>query len=123
MDAMMNSFSSMPTLMKKHGVAFSFSDRTPDINIKKTPQAYQIDVKVPDGQEVSVNTELNDKTLKIFGNVKSHSQSQQNGRNASMLSEAHFSQSFYLPDVAANAKMTTEQKNGEVHITVPRFIS
>jgi len=118
MDDLMNRMLPGQSIFNSQG--FGLSQSSPRISINETGKEYTIVVTVPEGQEVELNTELSDKTLKIFGKVSNASQNNGGDVFGRSLSTSQFSQSVTLPEPVVESGLTVDQKKGEIVITIPK---
>lgn len=118
MDELMNSMTQGFPFFNQQD--FGFINSGPAISMTETPDAYQVTIAVPDGQEVELNTELNNNTLVVSGSVKSEREENGNGLSSRSMQESRFSQSMHLPGELDEAGMRIEQADGQIVVTVPK---
>jgi HSP20 family molecular chaperone IbpA len=122
-DDMMNNMS--PDRSSFNNQSLGFSQSSPQIIMKESAEAYSVVVSVPKGQEVELNTELNDKRLKISGQVNNKSVTKPNdvfggSQSFSALSSSRFSQTMTFPVAIDQAGMTINHGESEITIKIPK---
>ena len=83
MDEMMNTMSSGTSFFNKQGLGYSSA--SPSIEMKEKPDKYEIIVKVPEGQQMEINTALKDSNLTISSKVKNKVEETQGGQFSRIL--------------------------------------
>jgi len=118
MDKLMNSM--MPGHSMFNSQGFGLSQSSPKISMDETGEKYTVVVTVPEGQDVEVNTELSDNTLKVYGKVKNTSENSAGDVFDRTLSTSQFTQSMVLPEPVDESGMTIDQEEKEIVITIPK---
>jgi len=118
-DDMMNSMLPNKPFFNQHG--FGFSSGKPSIDMEESSKAYKVTVEVPKGQEIELNTELSDDTLKISGKTKTLHQGDIDGLSSRLARVTRFSQSIYLADEIDEAGMLIEHEADKIVITIPKI--
>lgn len=118
MDEMMSLMMPGKSIFTQHG--FGLSTSSPEITMKETKSAYEIDVSVPKGQEIEVNTKLEDGVLTISGKVNTTSENSAHGLFGKSLSTTQFSQSLTLPEPIDETAMAVENEDGYMKIRIPK---
>ncbi len=117
MDEMMQSFSSGSFF---NGPDRFFATAQPAISMRESKDRYQVVIEIPDGQNVELNTDLDENRLWISGEVQSK-QNQSSARGQIDVSNlSRFSRSFYFPEDIDPAGMHTEESDEEITITIPK---
>ncbi len=120
MDELMNSMTQGFPFFNQQDFGFGFINSGPAISMTETPEAYEVTIAVPDGQEVELNTELNNNTLVVSGSVKSEREENGNGLSSRSMQESRFSQSIHLAGTIDEAGMRVEQQDEQIVVTVPK---
>lgn len=102
---------------------FSINSRSPKIEFEDNKKEYKAVVKIPEGQEVEVNTDITDGVLTISGKVKRSQSFDKNNVFTQSESISEFSQAIALTDPIDQAAMKVINKNGEIIVTVPKVHS
>lgn len=90
------------------------------VDMEDKGDKYEITVQVPQGQNVEVNTKVEDDHLVVSGKVKNDNKDSNENFFSSRSSVSQFSQSLYLPDPVDQAAMTTRQDGNKIIITLPK---
>lgn len=117
-DEMMNSMMPQNPFFNQHG--FGFSSGMPNIEMDESEHAYIITVEVPKGQEVELNTELVDNTLKISGKIKQSREQTKDGISSRQSRASRFSQSIYLSREINESGMMIDNQKTQITITIPK---
>lgn len=96
MDEMMSTMSPGTSFFNKQGLGYSLA--SPSIEMKEKSDKYEIIVKVPEGQEMEINTALKASNLTISGRVKNKVVETQEGQSSRIFQTSQFSQSIYLSE-------------------------
>ncbi len=137
MDAMMNSFlsgthqpfsSSIFSDPVFSASGFGASASSPRITMDETADQYIVIVTVPEGQEVELNTTLNDNQLTVSGTVQRRIENTTNelfggSRPYSTLSSSQFSQTMALPADIDEAGMDVKHEDSIITIVIPKQLS
>lgn len=121
MDEMMNLMMPGRSIFSQHG--FGLSTSSPEISMKETKSAYVINVSVPKGQEIEINTKLDGGVLTISGKVKTTSENSAHGLFGKSLSTSHFSQSLTLSEPIDETAMAVKNEDGYMNIHIPKIRS
>lgn len=92
---------------------------SPKINFDETDKAYVVTVNMPQGETVELNTNISGRIFTVSGKVISTS----SGNHSQFRSSRQFSQTLTLNSPVDEAKMTTEQDDQTIKITLPKLIS
>lgn len=120
MDELMNSMTQGFPFFNQEDFGFGLISSGPAISMTEDSEAYRVVIAIPEGQEVEVNTDLNDNLLVISGSVKSERDESVSGFNSRSMQESRFSQSLYISDAVDEADMQVERNDSEIIITVPK---
>jgi len=91
---------------------------SPTINVDETDKAYIVTVNMPQGETVELNTNISGRVLTVSGKVINTS----SGKQTQLRSSRQFSQTLNLSNPVDEAKMTTEQDDQSITITLPKLI-
>lgn len=125
MQSMMENFSQgFPSMQSPFDDSFSnmgslFQQGNPNISMQELNNEYRIEVSIPEGQEVEVNTDLTHNQLTISGTVKNKTEE---GQSFSQ-STRQFSQSMTLPGSIDEGGMKVEQEENQIIVIVPKVTS
>jgi HSP20 family molecular chaperone IbpA len=119
MDDMMGSMSPSHSIFNHQG--FGFSPSTPKISLEETTNEYIIEVKVPEGTEIELNTELSDNIFSISGKVRNRQESNSDSLWNKSISVSQFSQSMVLTSPIDKAGMVIDHKEKEILIKIPKI--
>jgi len=114
MDRMMNSFSAQSPFSGQS--TSMFSAKQPDIQLKDEKNEYEVDINIPKGAEVSLNTQFADQNLTIKGSVKNSVKNE----HQQFSSINQFDRTFYLADTVKQGDMKTTQSDDKIIITLPK---
>jgi len=98
----------------------------PKVELTENDEEYLINVIIPEGQEVSLDTELVDNRLTISGSVVNRSQNDDplgtnNHFMSQSMSTSRFSQTLPLPFANANSQLHIDDEGeGKIKIKVPK---
>jgi len=118
MDDLMNRMLPGHSIFSNQG--FGLSQSSPKISMDETGEEYIVVVTVPEGEEVELNTELSENTLKIFGKVKNTSENNNGDFFGRSMSTSQFSQSMTLSEPVDESGMTIDQEDTKIVITIPK---
>ncbi len=118
MDEMMSRMQPGRSIFSQHG--FGFSNSVPIVNMTEKPDKYEVVVSVPQGQEVELNTEIENNRLIISGRTKNSSENNSADVYSKSVSSSQFSQSVTLEKPVDEAAMKTEKNGKELVITIPK---
>jgi len=119
MDEMMTHMWPGGSIFSQRGFGVSMS--SPKVMVNETDDAYEVQVSVPEGQEIELNTELSDGILKISGKIKKITENDRDdGSYDHSMSTSQFSQSLALSEPIDESGMTIENKDGGMFIRVPK---
>lgn len=121
MDELMNSMTQGFPFFNQEDFGFGLISSGPAISMTENSDAYRIVIAIPEGQEVEVNTELNNNFLMVSGSVKSERDESVSGFSSRSMQESRFSQSLFLSDAIDEAGMQVERSDNEIVITVPKL--
>jgi len=120
MDELMNSMTQGFPFFNQQDFGFGFIDSGPTIRMTEDSESYQVSIEVPEGQEVELNTELNNNTLVVSGSVRNEREESSSGLSSRSMQESRFSQSVYLPGPIDASAMRVEQEDTQIVVTVPK---
>jgi HSP20 family protein len=89
----------------------------PATNIKENEDAFELEIQVPGYTKDEVHVELEDKILSISAEIENENEEISWKRE---FVKSSFSRSFKLPDNANGEKIKAEQKDGILHIMIPK---
>lgn len=92
---------------------------SPTIDFDETDNAYIVTVNMPQGERVELNTNISGRVFTVSGKVISTS----SDKNAKFHSSRQFSQTLTLQSPIDETKMTSEQDNQTITITLPKLTS
>jgi len=122
MDELMQQMMPGDPLFSQHG--FGLSPSSPEVRLDEDSDAYTVVVKVPKGEDLSLNTTLDDNQLTISGEVKDTSDDRSSGNfvgHAQSISQ--FSQTITLAEPVDEAGMQVDNKGKDIVITIPKRLS
>ena len=96
---------------------FSAATAQPDIRIEEDSDAYRVRISVPEGSELALDTEINERRLTVSGEVSAHKDETGSGSMQRFFSSSQFSRQFTLNDSLGIRKETV---GNEVIITLPK---
>lgn len=114
MDKMMDSFSAQSPFSNQN--SFQFSVGQPKIELKDEKDNYEVDIGIPKGAEVNLNTKLEDHEFTVEGSVTNDVKNEHQQFN----SINQFARSFYLDDDVKESGMRTTQSDDKIIITLPK---
>lgn len=116
MDELMNRMAPGGSIFSNRGFGLSVS--SPEVTMKETADHYEVIVSVPQGQEVELNTELQENQLTISGKMRSIKEDKNNSTKAVVTSR--FSQTVTLAEPTDEAGMTIERQDEKVVVKIPK---
>lgn len=118
MDELMSHMKPGGSLFSKHGIGLSQS--SPEITMKETNENYQIDVSVPEGQEIELNARIKGDILTISGKVKATIEESSDGLYGKSISTSQFSQSLTLSKPVEESSLSVEKTDKHMKIQVSK---
>lgn len=107
----------MQQMMQQGGAqTFTFNAAQPDIDLQESKDAYVVNIKIPKGSDIELNTEVDDNQLVVSGKVSSKA----NKGGANIVSSSQFTRSFPLAKPVDSLGMTSETKDDTMIITLPK---
>jgi len=88
----------------------------PDIRIEEDSDVYRVRVTVPEGSELELNTEVDEKRLTVSGAVSTNLDES----NRRFFSSSQFSRQFTLDSPVDSLGMRKEARDNEIIITLPK---
>lgn len=108
----------MQQMMQQGGVqTFTLSSGQPDIALEESPEAYVVNITIPDGSNIELNTEVEDHQLTVIGKVSN----EMAAGGANIVSSSQFTRSFPLSSAVDSLGMTTKTENNTIVITLPKM--
>ena len=97
----------------------------PRIDVHETDKAYEITVDMPGAEASTIETALQDQTLRISASVDQQSEESSEGESAGSILRrerwvSRFERFIPLPTPVDKAGMNTEFKDGVLHIRIPK---
>lgn len=106
-------------------LGFGLSAGSPEITMDEDSDQYKVVVKLPEGENMQLNTDLADNTLTISGKVESTAED--NEPSAQLFGHAQamsqFSQSITLGEPVDEAGMKIDRNGQDIVITIPKRVS
>ena len=101
---------------------FSSTQTTvPSVNIKESPENFEVEVAAPGMDKKDFNIQLENNTLTISSNKEHNEEKQENGYSRREFSYQSFQRSFILPkDVVDEDRIAAKYENGLLHLTIPK---
>lgn len=93
-------------------------DKSPNVNISETEQAYVIELAAPGLKKEDFQINLKKDTLSVWAEVKSEGTAVNKDFSRKEFDYSSFARSFNLPDSADGEKITAEYKDGILSITI-----
>jgi len=121
MDELMQQMMPGNPMFSQHG--FGLSSSSPEVRLDEDSDGYTVVVKVPKGEDVELNTTLDDNQLTISGEVKSTSGEDSGNVAGHAQSISQFSQTITLADPVDESGMHVNRKGEEIVITIPKRLS
>ncbi len=116
MDSMMNSMLSRHGLMKPLTVAH----KMPVIEFEETDDQYKVIIEAIDGEEMELNTEINNGVLSVSGKVKQTTSKNDNNVHSQSYFTGEFSRSFVLDEPVDQAGMEMINEQGKTIVVLPK---
>jgi len=101
----------------------SSNSRSPEITFEDKGDEYKAVITVPEGEEVDINTGINNGVLTISGRVSSSSSKESHGTTMHAQSLSEFSQSLMLDEPVDPAAMKVVNNKHKIVVTVPKRVS
>jgi HSP20 family molecular chaperone IbpA len=92
----------------------------PDIRIEEDSEVYRVRVTVPEGSELELNTEVDDRRLTVSGAISANVDEAGNGSGRRFFSSSQFSRQFTLNSPVDSLGMRKEANDNEIIITLPK---
>lgn len=102
------------------GSSFTFSSATPDIELEETDDDYRLLIKVPEEQEIALQTDVEDNEVTVSGKISAQSDRSGQGFSGQFISSSQFTRRFDLPGAVDDLKMRTEQNKDGLLIILPK---
>ena len=102
------------------GSGITFSTGTPEIQLEETDKDFRVLIKVPEEQELALQTELENNELTVSGKITSQADRGGNGFSGQFISSSQFTRRFNLPGEVDDLKMHTEQNDEGLLIILPK---
>jgi len=101
---------------------YSLTNTTlPSVNIKESPDAFEVDVAAPGFEKNDFKLELIHDTLTISSEKKVENETKEGEQFTKReFSYQSFSRSFTLPSVADGERIAANYENGLLHISIPK---
>lgn len=123
MDELMQQMMPGDPLFSQHG--FGLSPSSPEVSLDEDSDGYTVVVKVPEGEDVELNTSLDDNRLTISGEVQSAAEDDDAAGNivGRARSISQFSQTITLAEPVDESGLQVDRKGEEIVITIPKRLS
>jgi HSP20 family molecular chaperone IbpA len=128
MDDIMRQMMPNDPLLSQNGfsqLGFGLSPASPEVTMDEDSDEYKVVVKVPEGENLQLNTDLADNTLTISGKVESSAQ--EDDPSGKLLGKAEsmsqFSQTITLNHPVDEAGMKIDRDGDDIVITIPKRVS
>lgn len=119
MDEMMRSMLPGNSIFSNQG--FGLSPASPRVSMTDNENEYRVVVEVHGGQDVELNTKVENDVLTISGVVNSSAQKKGSDATGISHSSARFSQSMTLPEPVDESAMTVDQNDEEIVVILPKI--
>lgn len=93
---------------------------SPKITSHDKGDHFLVTISLPDGQNMEVNTEIENQQLHIKGKVQLSARANQSNGLSQAFSSSQFSQSITLPEPVDEAAMTVEHNGNQIEIKIPK---
>ena len=113
-EEMINSFSSKTNLFTP------FVNNSVDVSLQEDDDKYRVSVKIPEGQEISLKTELEGNQLYIQGQILSEENRSAPSLNSSVSQSTKFSRTLTLTEQIDELGMKVVNNKSEYTITIPK---
>ena len=100
---------------------FSAAFQQPQIAVEESDKEFRVVITLAEGSEVELETALEDTTLSISAQVRTHVQDSRAGLQTSSTSVSQFARDIDLGEPVNAAGMRTEKSEREIVITVPKL--
>lgn len=117
-DAVMNQMLPGSAIFSPRGLGLSAA--APSVDMSETEEAYLVEVTIPEGQEVKLNTGLANGVLTISGKVKSTIENASGNSHTKRFSSSQFSRSLVLEQPVDEAGMLVEYEQDKYLVRVPK---
>ncbi|SFG84277.1 Hsp20/alpha crystallin family protein [Neptunomonas qingdaonensis] len=118
MDEMMGQMLPGGSIFSQRG--FGLSSASPEVKLKELKDAYEVEVILPQGQEVELNTHLEKGVLTISGKVKSTDESVNGNTLGRQTSISQFSQSITLVEPVRESGISINRGDEIITVRVPK---
>lgn len=118
MNQLMNQMSASNALLSQQTFGLPLS--SPEITMKEDSDAYEVFVNVPKGEDVEINTDLNDNQLTVSGKVKQDEKHQSHGLLERSVVIGEFSQTMNFSNPIDESGVKTTRDHDRYVITVPK---
>lgn len=119
MNRLMNQMSAGNPFFSQH--SFGLSPSSPRITMKDESDKYKVEVKVPKGEDVEINTKLKYNQLTINGTVKQSGKNHSGSYSGQSLAISEFSQTMNFPDAIDDSGVKMKRDHNKIVITVPKI--
>ena len=93
----------------------------PSVNIKESPEAFEVEVAAPGFEKTDFNIEQNNDILTVSSEKKIEKETKDNEQfTKKEFSYQSFSRSFTLPVTVESEKITAKYENGILKIVIPK---
>jgi HSP20 family molecular chaperone IbpA len=128
MDDIMRQIMPNDPLLSQNGfsqLGFGLSPASPEVTMDEDDDQYKVVVKVPEGENLQLNTDLADNTLTISGKVEASAQKDDPSGNLLGKAESmsQFSQTITLDHPVDEAGMKIDRNGDDFVITIPKRMS
>ena len=114
MDQLINSFSNSDSLLEQ------FINGSVKVSLEEEPSEYRVTVKIPEGQEIILNTELEGNHLFLEGEILRENANSGNGRESSFKQSTRFSRTLTLNGKIDKLGMKVVNHESQYTITIPK---
>jgi len=118
-DIMNNTLSSRSTHVQP---GLGIFQQGPTIEFEENTEEYQVVVKMLEGEEVELNTEISDGVLSVSGKVKRSDANSRNSQFSRLQFSSEFSRTFLLDKPVDQAAMEVINEKGKTIIRLPKLI-
>lgn len=103
-------------------VGLGIFQQGPTIDFEENTEEYQVVVKMLEGEEVELNTEISDGVFSVSGKVKRSGTNSSNSQFSQSLFSSEFSRAFLLDKPVDQAAMEVINEKGKTIIRLPKLI-
>lgn len=103
-----------------NGQTFTFQSMQPDISMEESKDAYVVNITIPEGSDIELNTEVEGNEFVVSGKVSSKEENGSGNAKQSIVSSSSFSRSFYLDQAVDTLGMKSETHGDTMTITLPK---